>query len=83
MRTRIRNLLLALFVFGGFVALLPIVIGRSESDVASSAQATGVSLPLAMVGLGKTIQLAMAAMLMALWGDKPVLIIAPKPLLWQ
>lgn len=36
-----------------------------------------------MVGLGKTIQLAMAAMLMALWGDKPVLIIAPKPLLWQ
>jgi hypothetical protein len=36
-----------------------------------------------MVGLGKTIQLAMAAMLMALWGDKPILIIAPKPLLWQ
>jgi superfamily II DNA or RNA helicase len=36
-----------------------------------------------MVGLGKTVQLAMAAMLMALWGDKPVLIIAPKPLLWQ
>lgn len=36
-----------------------------------------------MVGLGKTIQLAMAAMLMALWGNKPVLIIAPKPLLWQ
>jgi ERCC4-related helicase len=36
-----------------------------------------------MVGLGKTIQLAMAALLMALWGKKPVLIIAPKPLLWQ
>ena len=36
-----------------------------------------------MVGLGKTIQLGMAAMLMALWGDKPVLVIAPKPLLWQ
>lgn len=36
-----------------------------------------------MVGLGKTIQLAMAAMLMALHGDKPVLIIVPKPLLFQ
>ena len=36
-----------------------------------------------MVGLGKTIQLGMAALLMALWGDKPVLVIAPKPLLWQ
>jgi ERCC4-related helicase len=36
-----------------------------------------------MVGLGKTIQLAMAALLMALWGKKPILIIAPKPLLWQ
>ncbi len=36
-----------------------------------------------MVGLGKTIQLAMAALLMSLYGDKPVLIIAPKPLLWQ
>lgn len=37
------------------------------------------------VGLGKTIQLAMAAQLMALVGDKPVLIIAPKTLLpqWQ
>ncbi len=36
-----------------------------------------------MVGLGKTIQLAMSAMLMALYGDKPILILAPKPLLWQ
>ena len=36
-----------------------------------------------MVGLGKTIQLALAAQLMALVGDKPILIIAPKTLLWQ
>lgn len=36
-----------------------------------------------MVGLGKTLQLAMAAELMALYGDKPILILAPKPLLWQ
>lgn len=35
------------------------------------------------VGLGKTIQLALAAQLMALWGDKPVLIIVPKTLVWQ
>lgn len=35
------------------------------------------------VGLGKTIQLAMSAQLMALWGDKPVLIIVPKTLIWQ
>ena len=35
------------------------------------------------VGLGKTIQLAMAAELMALVGDKPVLVLAPKTLLWQ
>lgn len=35
------------------------------------------------VGLGKTVQLAMAAMLMALKGDKPVLVICPKTLLWQ
>jgi hypothetical protein len=35
------------------------------------------------VGLGKTIQLAMAAELMALAGDKPVLVLAPKSLLWQ
>ena len=37
------------------------------------------------VGLGKTLQLAMAAELMALAGDGPVLVLAPKPLLrqWQ
>lgn len=35
------------------------------------------------VGLGKTLQLAMAAQLMALVGDRPVLILAPKPLLQQ
>jgi len=35
------------------------------------------------VGLGKTIQLAIAAELMALVGDKPVLVFAPKTLLWQ
>ncbi len=35
------------------------------------------------VGLGKTIQLAMSAQLMALWGSKPVLIIVPKTLIWQ
>lgn len=37
------------------------------------------------VGLGKTVQLALAAQLMALYGDKPVLIIVPKTLLaqWQ
>ena len=35
------------------------------------------------VGLGKTIQLALSAMLMALHGDKPILILLPKPLLWQ
>ncbi|MHB1453406.1 MAG: phospholipase D-like domain-containing anti-phage protein [Saccharofermentanales bacterium] len=38
-----------------------------------------------MVGLGKTIQLAMSAKLMALYGDKPILIIVPKTLTsqWQ
>ena len=36
-----------------------------------------------MVGLGKTIQMAMSALLIALNGDKPVLIIVPKSLLWQ
>lgn len=36
-----------------------------------------------MVGLGKTVQLALAAQLMALHGDKPVLIIVPKSLLMQ
>jgi SNF2 family DNA or RNA helicase len=35
------------------------------------------------VGLGKTIQLAMSAQLMALYGKRPVLIIAPKTLIWQ
>ena len=36
-----------------------------------------------MVGLGKTLQLALSALLMALQGDKPILVLAPKPLLWQ
>ncbi len=36
-----------------------------------------------MVGLGKTVQLALAAELMALYGNKPILIIVPKTLLWQ
>ena len=35
------------------------------------------------VGLGKTLQLAMAAQLMALLGDKPVLVLAPKSLVGQ
>ena len=37
------------------------------------------------VGLGKTVQLALAAQLMALVGERPVLVLAPKPLLrqWQ
>lgn len=37
------------------------------------------------VGLGKTIELALSSMLMALHGEMPVLVIAPKPLLiqWQ
>ncbi|RMF39318.1 MAG: helicase SNF2 [Anaerolineae bacterium] len=35
------------------------------------------------VGLGKTLQLAMTAMLIALTGEKPILVIAPKTLLWQ
>ncbi len=35
------------------------------------------------VGLGKTLQLAMSVKLMALYGDKPVLIIVPKTLVWQ
>jgi len=37
------------------------------------------------VGLGKTLQLAMSAQLIALTGDKPILILAPKPLIpqWQ
>jgi len=44
----------------------------------------GARLVLAdMVGLGKTVQLALSALLMALYGDKPVLIIVPKTILWQ
>ncbi len=44
----------------------------------------GARLLLAdQVGLGKTIQLAMSAKLMALYGDKPILIIVPKSLLFQ
>jgi len=44
----------------------------------------GARLLLAdMVGLGKTLQLAMSAKLMALYGDKPVLIIVPKTLRYQ
>jgi len=37
------------------------------------------------VGLGKTIQLALAAKLMALYGENPILILVPKPLMnqWQ
>lgn len=35
------------------------------------------------VGLGKTIQLAMAAELMALSSNKPVLVLCPKTLVWQ
>jgi superfamily II DNA or RNA helicase len=35
------------------------------------------------VGLGKTLQLAMAAQLIALTGDRPILIICPKTLVWQ
>jgi hypothetical protein len=36
-----------------------------------------------MVGLGKTLQLAMVAQLIALTGDKPILILTPKTLIWQ
>ena len=44
----------------------------------------GARLLLAdQVGLGKTVQLAMSAKLMALYGDKPVLIIVPKTLIFQ
>ncbi len=35
------------------------------------------------VGLGKTLQLAMSAMLIALTGEKPILVICPKTLVWQ
>ena len=47
---------------------------------------SGARLVLAdMVGLGKTLQLGMSAKLMALYGDRPILILAPKTLLdqWQ
>jgi phosphatidylserine/phosphatidylglycerophosphate/cardiolipin synthase-like enzyme len=44
----------------------------------------GARLILAdMVGLGKTLQLAMAGMLMALYGTRPLLVLAPKTLVWQ
>ena len=44
----------------------------------------GARLLLAdMVGLGKTLQLAMTAKLMALYGKDPILIIVPKTLIWQ
>lgn len=36
-----------------------------------------------MVGLGKTLQLTLSALLMALTSDGPILVLAPKPLLWQ
>lgn len=35
------------------------------------------------VGLGKTVQLALSAQLMALYGDKPIIIFVPKTLLYQ
>ena len=35
------------------------------------------------VGLGKTLQLAMSGLLIALVGDKPILVICPKTLVWQ
>lgn len=35
------------------------------------------------VGLGKTLQLAMSAKLIALTGTKPILVICPKTLMWQ
>lgn len=35
------------------------------------------------VGLGKTLQLALSALLMALTSEGPILVIAPKTLLWQ
>ena len=44
----------------------------------------GARLVLAdQVGLGKTVQLALAAQLMALVGERPVLVLAPKTLLFQ
>jgi superfamily II DNA or RNA helicase len=35
------------------------------------------------VGLGKTIELALAAMLIGLTGDRPILVLCPKTLVWQ
>src|SRR5690606_36527841 len=35
------------------------------------------------VGLGKTIQLSVSALLMSLLGDKPILVLVPKPLVGQ
>ncbi len=35
------------------------------------------------VGLGKTLQLAMSALLIALIGERPILVICPKTLVWQ
>lgn len=47
-------------------------------------QVSGARFLLAdQVGLGKTMQLAMSALLMALYGNRPLLILVPKPLLWQ
>ncbi|MDR2176262.1 MAG: DEAD/DEAH box helicase family protein [Synergistaceae bacterium] len=47
-------------------------------------QRGGARLLLAdQVGLGKTVQLAMSAKLIALYDDKPVLVVAPKTLLFQ
>jgi hypothetical protein len=44
----------------------------------------GVRLLLAdQVGLGKTVQLALTAKLMALWDEGPILVLAPKALLLQ
>ena len=44
----------------------------------------GARLLLAdQVGLGKTVQLALAAKLMSLWSGGNVLVVAPKPLLYQ
>ncbi|MCS3700354.1 hypothetical protein GGQ20_001663 [Salinibacter ruber] len=36
-----------------------------------------------MVGLGKTLQVTLSALLMALQSEKPILILTPKQLLWQ
>lgn len=47
-------------------------------------RARGARFVLAdMVGLGKTLQLALSAQLIALEGQKPIMIIVPKTLIWQ